>query len=87
MDSFVDSTGKIWRGRPLQIAIDAVFKKYYIQALRIRTADDYPPHVTARDRERFYQQAIDRIENFRPTVSFYQELNFQLTGECVAILS
>jgi hypothetical protein len=90
MEPFRTHTGEIVTGERLKNAFNKVADDFKNIAYAIRTEDAYASHVTEIQKEKHLEQMLKSAEMVRQgnitSFSAWQDINTELTGECVALL-
>jgi len=87
---FKTSTGEIVKGERLIKALNAVADQWAQLGHDIRKEDLYAIHVAEQAKEDALQKMLDQAEEIRAgkitNLTFAQKLNYELCGECPALL-
>jgi hypothetical protein len=91
LQSFRCHDGTIVKGKKLKAALNAVADELIELAHAIYDADEYAAHVSAETKLEARDDMIARAELVRDGVidnrTYWQRVNTQLTGKCVALLA
>ena len=89
--SFRTHTGETVTGQRLQDALNTVANDWAELGHLIRRSDEYAGHVTEGEKSRALREMLARAEAIRSgdigSLTIWQRVNTELTGECIAILS
>jgi len=89
--TFYTHKGEAITGERLQWALDRVAEDWKALAYAIRKEDAYGSHVTEEMKEAYLQAMLAEAEDIRKgekslNFTFWQRVNAELTGECIAFL-
>lgn len=90
LQSFRTHTGEIVTGERLVTALNQVADERIELYKRIRIEDAYADHVSEETKDQILASDIQYAESIRKgeinDLTAWQNLNYELTGECVALL-
>lgn len=89
---FITHNGETVKGERLKKALGVVADRYAARAHAIRLEDAYADHVTEVRKDEILERDMERAGQVRdgtakPTLTLLQDINTELTGECVALLA
>lgn len=87
---FRTHTGRVVTGDTLQAALNKVADDWVQLAHDIRREDAYASHVTEAEKDDALAQMVSRAAEIRAgkvgSLTIWQRVNTELTGECVSLL-
>lgn len=91
MKEFATHTGEIVTGDRLKQALNVVADWYAENARATYAENAYANHVTQQEKERLLEDGLNHAEKVRAgkvtSLTVWQRIDTELTGECIALLS